>query len=147
MHCLQSLSLFCFRPNFSIKLQVYILGQLSYRNVTLKVSYRILLLSSSRSSIFQFLLESCEFIFFYSTWNVQLENISNYRPNLLTILSMIFFWKMFLEHVFCILQNGRISSMDFHKATNYLVTASDDESIRLYDVQNAMYAFSSMLSS
>ncbi|MQL76398.1 hypothetical protein Taro_008798 [Colocasia esculenta] len=34
--------------------------------------------------------------------------------------------------------NGRISSMDFHKATNYLVTASDDESIRLYDVQTAM---------
>ncbi|KAJ6851506.1 WD repeat-containing protein 82-B isoform X1 [Iris pallida] len=34
--------------------------------------------------------------------------------------------------------NGRISSMDYHKATNYLVTASDDESIRLYDVQNAM---------
>ncbi|KAK3118641.1 hypothetical protein QOZ80_9BG0702910 [Eleusine coracana subsp. coracana] len=35
--------------------------------------------------------------------------------------------------------NGRISSMDFHsKATNYLVTASDDESIRLYDVQNAV---------
>ncbi|XP_078440199.1 transducin/WD40 repeat-like superfamily protein isoform X2 [Wolffia australiana] len=34
--------------------------------------------------------------------------------------------------------NCRISSMDFHKATNYLVTASDDESIRLYDVQNAM---------
>lgn len=36
------------------------------------------------------------------------------------------------------LQNGRISSMDFHRATSYLVTASDDESIRLYDVQNAM---------
>ncbi|XP_073009752.1 protein ANTHESIS POMOTING FACTOR 1 isoform X3 [Typha latifolia] len=35
--------------------------------------------------------------------------------------------------------NGRISSMDFHsRATNYLVTASDDESIRLYDVQNSM---------
>jgi COMPASS component SWD2 len=35
--------------------------------------------------------------------------------------------------------NGRISSMDFHsKATNLLVTASDDESIRLYDVQKAM---------
>ncbi|RCV18289.1 hypothetical protein SETIT_3G288400v2 [Setaria italica] len=35
--------------------------------------------------------------------------------------------------------NGRISSMDFHsKATNYLVTASDDESIRLYDTQNAL---------
>lgn len=30
--------------------------------------------------------------------------------------------------------------MDFHrKATNYLVTASDDESIRLYDVQNAVW--------
>jgi WD40 repeat protein len=36
-------------------------------------------------------------------------------------------------------QNGRISSMDFHsRATNYLVTASDDESIRLYDIQNAV---------
>jgi len=35
--------------------------------------------------------------------------------------------------------NGRISSMDFHsKATNYLVTASDDESIRLYDIQSAV---------
>ncbi|KAH1212516.1 Protein ANTHESIS POMOTING FACTOR 1 [Glycine max] len=30
--------------------------------------------------------------------------------------------------------NGRISSLDFHRASNYLVTASDDESIRLYDV-------------
>ncbi|KAJ3682622.1 hypothetical protein LUZ60_015195 [Juncus effusus] len=35
--------------------------------------------------------------------------------------------------------NGRISSMDFHsKASNYLVTASDDESIRLYDIQNSL---------
>ncbi|KAH0456040.1 hypothetical protein IEQ34_013947 [Dendrobium chrysotoxum] len=34
--------------------------------------------------------------------------------------------------------NGRISSMDFHKATSYLVTASADESIRLYDIQNAL---------
>ncbi|KAL4577707.1 hypothetical protein LXL04_013818 [Taraxacum kok-saghyz] len=33
--------------------------------------------------------------------------------------------------------NGRISSMDFHRTSNYLVTASDDESIRLYDVSNA----------
>ncbi|GAB2271153.1 hypothetical protein Dimus_005999 [Dionaea muscipula] len=33
--------------------------------------------------------------------------------------------------------SGRISSMDFHKASSYLVTASDDESIRLYDVANA----------
>lgn len=29
--------------------------------------------------------------------------------------------------------------MDFHRASNYLVTASDDESIRLYDVANATY--------
>ncbi|KAJ8764416.1 hypothetical protein K2173_006156 [Erythroxylum novogranatense] len=33
--------------------------------------------------------------------------------------------------------NGRISSLDFHKASSYLVTASDDESIRLYDVSTA----------
>ncbi|KAJ7953117.1 WD repeat-containing protein 82 [Quillaja saponaria] len=33
--------------------------------------------------------------------------------------------------------NGKISSMDFHRASSYLVTASDDESIRLYDVMNA----------
>ncbi|CAA3003142.1 WD repeat-containing 82-B [Olea europaea subsp. europaea] len=33
--------------------------------------------------------------------------------------------------------NGRISSMDFHKSSNYLVTAGDDESIRLYDIANA----------
>lgn len=32
---------------------------------------------------------------------------------------------------------GRISSMDFHKTSSYLVTASDDESIRLYDVASA----------
>ncbi|KAL1810188.1 hypothetical protein ACET3Z_027178 [Daucus carota] len=33
--------------------------------------------------------------------------------------------------------NGRISSLDFHKTSNFLVTASDDESIRLYDISNA----------
>ncbi|XP_014506391.2 protein ANTHESIS POMOTING FACTOR 1-like [Vigna radiata var. radiata] len=30
--------------------------------------------------------------------------------------------------------NGRISSLDFHRTSSYLVTASDDESIRLYEV-------------
>ncbi|KAL6577254.1 hypothetical protein OROMI_011530 [Orobanche minor] len=30
--------------------------------------------------------------------------------------------------------NGRISSLDYHKAASYVVTASDDESIRFYDV-------------
>ncbi|KAM1062635.1 hypothetical protein ACFX2A_027508 [Malus domestica] len=33
--------------------------------------------------------------------------------------------------------SGRISSLDFHKAYSYVVTASDDESIRLYDVSTA----------
>ncbi|KAL6227040.1 hypothetical protein ACLB2K_000999 [Fragaria x ananassa] len=33
--------------------------------------------------------------------------------------------------------SGRISSLDFHKASSYVVTASDDESIRLYDVSTA----------
>ncbi|KAL6519594.1 hypothetical protein OROHE_017414 [Orobanche hederae] len=33
--------------------------------------------------------------------------------------------------------NGRISSLDYHKAVSYVVTASDDESIHLYDVSTA----------
>ncbi|XP_010550460.1 PREDICTED: WD repeat-containing protein 82-B isoform X1 [Tarenaya hassleriana] len=33
--------------------------------------------------------------------------------------------------------NCRISSIDFHKPSSYMVTASDDDSIRLYDVANA----------
>ncbi|KAM1529118.1 hypothetical protein ACFX1Z_018367 [Malus domestica] len=33
--------------------------------------------------------------------------------------------------------SGRISSLDFHKAYSYVVTARDDESIRLYDVSSA----------
>ncbi|KAM5584818.1 hypothetical protein ABKV19_004263 [Rosa sericea] len=33
--------------------------------------------------------------------------------------------------------NGRISSLDFLKASSYVVTASDDESICLYDVSTA----------
>ncbi|KAL6556132.1 hypothetical protein OROGR_005425 [Orobanche gracilis] len=33
--------------------------------------------------------------------------------------------------------NGRISSLDYHKTSSYVVTASDDESIRLYDVSTA----------
>ena len=30
--------------------------------------------------------------------------------------------------------------MDFHRTSSYLVTASDDESIRLYDVATGTYA-------
>ncbi|CAI5501669.1 unnamed protein product [Closterium sp. Naga37s-1] len=33
--------------------------------------------------------------------------------------------------------NGRINSMDFHRTEDLLVTASDDESIRVYDTSNA----------
>lgn len=33
--------------------------------------------------------------------------------------------------------NGKINSLDFHRTNNYLVTASDDESIRLFDTGNA----------
>ena len=35
-------------------------------------------------------------------------------------------------------QNGRvINSMDFHRTEDFLVTASDDESIRLYNTAKA----------
>ncbi|GAY66786.1 hypothetical protein CUMW_251520 [Citrus unshiu] len=41
--------------------------------------------------------------------------------------------------------NGRISSMNFHKSSSYLVTASDDESIRPYDVSAATISTVSFL--
>ncbi|KAL9448519.1 hypothetical protein AB3S75_015915 [Citrus x aurantiifolia] len=41
--------------------------------------------------------------------------------------------------------NGRISSLDFHKSSSYLMTASDDESIRLYDVSAARISTASLL--
>ncbi|KAL6549436.1 hypothetical protein OROHE_008553 [Orobanche hederae] len=41
------------------------------------------------------------------------------------------------EEIFQSMENGRISSLDYHKAESYVVTASDDESIRLYDVSTA----------
>lgn len=33
-------------------------------------------------------------------------------------------------------QNGKVNSLDFHRTEDRLVTASDDESIRLYDTTN-----------
>lgn len=36
-----------------------------------------------------------------------------------------------------VVQNCRISSIDFNKNSSYMVTASDDDSIRLYDVATA----------
>jgi len=46
------------------------------------------------------------------------------------------FFIVFFSLILCayVFQNGRISSLDFHRASSYLVTASDDESIRLYEV-------------
>jgi WD40 repeat protein len=39
-------------------------------------------------------------------------------------------------------QDGRkINSLDFHRTEDRLVTASDDETIRLYDTANAKYVF------
>ncbi|CAK9180628.1 unnamed protein product [Ilex paraguariensis] len=46
------------------------------------------------------------------------------------------------EEILQSMENGRISSMDFHRTSSFLVTASDDESIRLYDVTNATYTSS-----
>jgi WD40 repeat protein len=70
--------------------------------------------------IFHFTLECCL--------------VSTDLVKIFSALAISFFlWGLF------VFQNGRISSMDFHsKATNYLVTACDDESIRLYDIQNAV---------
>ena len=34
-------------------------------------------------------------------------------------------------------QTGRVNSMDFHRTDDLLVTASDDESIRVYDTSSA----------
>lgn len=38
-----------------------------------------------------------------------------------------------------VVQNCRISSIDFNKNSSYMVTASDDDSIRLYDVATATW--------
>lgn len=59
------------------------------------------------------------------------------RKFLILCLSVTFEGKENTHSIFDSLQNGRISSMDFHRTSSYLVTASDDESIRLYDVANA----------
>ncbi|XP_020889461.1 protein ANTHESIS POMOTING FACTOR 1 isoform X2 [Arabidopsis lyrata subsp. lyrata] len=44
---------------------------------------------------------------------------------------------VFRDYSFCYPQNCRISSIDFHKTSTCMVTASDDDSIRLYDVASA----------
>ncbi|KAI9106889.1 hypothetical protein K1719_022417 [Acacia pycnantha] len=33
--------------------------------------------------------------------------------------------------------NGKINSIDFHRKDDLLVTASEDDSVRLYDIANA----------
>lgn len=34
-------------------------------------------------------------------------------------------------------QGGKINSIDFHRKDDILVTASEDDSVRLYDIANA----------
>lgn len=39
------------------------------------------------------------------------------------------------------LQVGKINSLDFHRKEDLLVTASEDDSVRLYDIANARLIF------
>ena len=75
------------------------------------------------------------FVASLSNAHLYLENCSIYTDIPRHTILIWFFWCIII-----LFQNGRICSMDFHsKSTNYLVTASDDESIRLYDTQDAVW--------
>lgn len=37
----------------------------------------------------------------------------------------------------CFVQVGKINSLDFHRKDDLLVTASEDDSVRLYDIASA----------
>lgn len=37
----------------------------------------------------------------------------------------------------CLFQVGKINSIDLHRTDDLLVTASEDDSVRLYDIANA----------
>lgn len=39
----------------------------------------------------------------------------------------------------CENQGGKIHSLDFHRKDDLLVTASEDDSVRLFDISNARY--------
>ena len=41
-----------------------------------------------------------------------------------------------------LLQVGKINSIDFHRKEDLLVTASEDDSVRFYDIANAKSVFS-----
>lgn len=71
----------------------------------------------------------------YRAWN--LAPFSETMQFLLTLLSdLCLLLAPVIKSFFCF-QNCRISSIDFHKTSTCMVTASDDDSIRLYDVASA----------
>jgi WD40 repeat protein len=68
---------------------------------------------------------------------ISIKRSAQYTLTYLSTLLIWFFWGIII-----LFQNGRVSSMDFHsKDTKYLVTASDDETIRLYDTQDAVWVW------
>lgn len=90
------------------------------------------------------MLVICFFCFILNCKFILLPNWSFQNGRIIRMMLVICFFCFTLNCKIILLtnwsfQNGRISSMDFHRASNYLVTASDDESIRLYDVANATY--------
>jgi WD40 repeat protein len=69
--------------------------------------------------------------------HISIKRSAQYTLTYLSTLLIWFFWGIII-----LFQNGRVSSMDFHsKDTKYLVTASDDETIRLYDTQDAVWVW------
>lgn len=49
----------------------------------------------------------------------------------------IFYVQWSNDVVSTVFQVGKINSLDFHRKDDLLVTASEDDSIRLYDIANA----------
>lgn len=55
----------------------------------------------------------------------------------LNIQLVLFFALFFIKYF----QGGKINSLDFHRKDDLLVTASEDDSVRLYDIANAKLVF------
>lgn len=53
---------------------------------------------------------------------------------------VVFFLFLIKVRIVC-LQVGKINSLDFHRKDDLLVTASEDDSVRLYDIANARFDF------
>lgn len=43
------------------------------------------------------------------------------------------------------LQGGKVNSIDFHRKDDLLVTASEDDSVRLYDIANAKWVYTQLM--